>query len=96
MGFKSFLNRNRKNLDNRGSLEQEIQKVSQRQEVLEKEVLQQTMSVKEKTAYIPYGSEVPSGCKYYLGYLYKRPEKSGEIPEDCIVCLEVVDCLINQ
>ena len=73
-----------------------MQEISQSQEVLEKEVLQQIQSVKEETVYIPYGSAVPSGCKYYLGYLYKRPEKSGEIPEECIVCLEVVDCLINQ
>ena len=34
----------------------------------------------------------PAGCKFYLGYLSNRP-KSMEIPEECLVCEQMVNCL---
>ena len=36
--------------------------------------------------------KIPSGCTFYLGYLHKRP-KSVEIPEKCLECEYVVNCL---
>jgi hypothetical protein len=46
----------------------------------------------EETTQAPPGSSVPRGCKFYLGYLHTRPE-SVEIPEECLGCEHVVECL---
>jgi hypothetical protein len=45
-----------------------------------------------ETKQTPRDSEVPSGCKFYLGYLHARPE-SVDIPEECLECEHVADCL---
>jgi hypothetical protein len=37
-------------------------------------------------------SKGPPACKFYLGYLPNRP-KSVEIPEECLVCEQMVKCL---
>ena len=37
-------------------------------------------------------SKVPKGCNFYLGYLPKRL-KSEEIPDGCLVCDKIVNCL---
>jgi len=47
---------------------------------------------KEETKQAPQDSEVPSGCKFYLGYLHTRPE-SVDIPEECLECEHVANCL---
>ena len=93
MGFRSFFNRSKKDGSKSKSIEQEMQ-VNQDQEVKDKP--QEVQLFKTKEVYRPYGSAVPFGCKFFLGYLYKRPEKSSVIPEECIVCKEVLDCLIYQ
>ena len=93
MGFKSFFSRLKKDESKSKSIKQETQ-VYQDQEI--KENPQQVQLFKEKKVYRPYGSAVPSGCNYYLGYLYKRPDRSSVIPEECIVCKEILDCLIHQ
>lgn len=35
--------------------------------------------------------EVPSGCKFYLGYL-STLEKGAAIPYQCYVCVKLIDC----
>jgi len=49
---------------------------------------------KDKKKQNPRESEAPSGCKFYLGYLHKRPE-SVEIPEECMGCDQMVNCLLK-
>ena len=49
-------------------------------------------TTEEETTQIPPGASVPPGCKFYLGYLTDRPE-SVEIPEECLACEHVVECL---
>jgi hypothetical protein len=52
--------------------------------------IQPAKKVKTKHAVQDY--EIPSGCKFYLGYLYTRRE-SKDIPEGCLECEHVVECL---
>ena len=82
MGFASFFKRNKKE-DKQQSSE------------LEKEQLQLKKLNKKKEVPISKKSVVPSGCKKHLGYLHDRKKKSSKIPEECIVCLEVLNCLIQ-
>jgi len=56
------------------------------------EKVQQTQSTKDEIKEIPLGSDVPPGCKFYLGYLHMR-SVSGEIPDECLGCEHVVGCL---
>ena len=44
---------------------------------------------KKRKILLPKG---PPGCKFYLGYLPNRP-KSVEMPEECLVCEQMVKCL---
>jgi hypothetical protein len=34
-------------------------------------------------------------CKYHIGYLSERPQKQ-QIPEECMLCSEVVKCLMKN
>ncbi len=36
----------------------------------------------------------PSGCPHDFGYLAKRP-KDAPIPQQCLVCSRIVDCMLN-
>jgi len=79
-------------------------KVNQTQKALEGERVQPVKQVRqiqsaeqiqpaeEETIQIPPGAMIPPGCKFYLGYLHERPE-SVEIPEECLECEHVVECL---
>jgi hypothetical protein len=40
------------------------------------------------------GNEKPAGCQFHLGYLSTRGKK--EIPEDCLACIDVVECMLNK
>jgi hypothetical protein len=51
------------------------------------EVLEQTKSVKN--------SDKPLACKYYLGYLSEREQKD-KIPDDCLLCKNIVDCMLKR
>ena len=73
-------------------------KVNQNQQALEEERVQpiervqQIQPAEEETTQIPPGASIPPRCKFYLGYLHRRPE-SVEIPEECLECEHVVECL---
>jgi hypothetical protein len=41
------------------------------------------------------GKEKPQACHYHLGYLSERKDKE-QIPEDCIVCRFLVDCMLQK
>jgi hypothetical protein len=50
----------------------------------------------------PMGNEVDSKiseakvlCTHHLGYLCDRPEKK-EIPDECIVCKDIVPCMLKS
>ncbi len=34
-------------------------------------------------------------CLHYFGYLSKLPKKSS-IPEDCLLCSKVVECIVSS
>jgi len=38
--------------------------------------------------------EAPAGCTHYFGYLRKR-EKDKPIPDECLTCSKMVDCLMQ-
>ena len=61
----------------------------------EKTQIQQIQHVKDGNRQIPRDSEVPPGCRFYLGYLHKRP-KSVEIPTECLGCTQIVNCLLKE
>ena len=70
----------------------ENQQTREGKQITSIEHLQQIQPAKEEITQIASGSSIPSGCKFYLGYLHIRP-KSVEIPEKCLECEHVVDCL---
>ena len=39
--------------------------------------------------------EKPSGCRYHLGYLSERVQKE-QIPDDCLVCKDIVECMLSK
>jgi hypothetical protein len=68
---------------------EEAPEIKQEQPVKEAEPSQ---PAKEETTEIPPDASIPSGCRFYLGYLHTRPQ-SVEIPEECLECEHVVECL---
>jgi len=52
----------------------------------------QSPKKEEDALQIPSDASVPRGCKFFLGYLHTRPD-SVEIPEGCLECEHVADCL---
>jgi hypothetical protein len=75
------------------------QKVQQIQQTTKEKPLtsivkaRQIQPVKDtETRTLKENAEIPPGCTYYLGYLHKRA-KSVEIPEKCLECEYVVNCL---
>ncbi len=36
----------------------------------------------------------PTGCKHHVGYLSERAQK--EIPEECLVCKDIVECMLTK
>jgi len=40
------------------------------------------------------GEKKPAGCQFHLGYLSTRGKK--EIPDDCLACMDVVECMLNK
>jgi hypothetical protein len=50
----------------------------------------------EQTEEAPYNKsekteDVPS-CSHHMGFLKKR-EKNSPIPEECLTCLKMIDCM---
>jgi len=39
--------------------------------------------------------ETPSTCQYHMGYLSEREQKQ-QIPENCIVCKSIVECMLRK
>lgn len=46
---------------------------------------------KHKSSHV---QEKPASCAYHLGYLSERGQK--EIPEDCLVCRDIVSCMLKK
>ncbi len=51
----------------------------------------------EEPAVVPLKKEEkgPSGCHHDLGYLARRP-KDVPIPQECLVCSKIVDCMLKR
>ena len=54
---------------------------------VEKESLKSTKDTPNK-------ENVTSGCSHSYGYLAVRP-KNSQIPQECLCCLRVINCLYN-
>jgi len=54
----------------------------------------QTVETQEKPE-MAKESEIPSECKYHLGYLSERGQKDT-IPDECILCKNIVDCMLKR
>jgi hypothetical protein len=39
--------------------------------------------------------EKPPACQYHLGYLSER-EKNRQIPDECIICKDIVECMLRK
>jgi len=39
-------------------------------------------------------NEKPAACQFHLGYLSERTQK--EIPENCLVCKDIVECMLRK
>jgi hypothetical protein len=39
--------------------------------------------------------EKPQACPYHMGYLSERNDKQ-KIPDDCIVCRALLDCMLQK
>jgi hypothetical protein len=39
--------------------------------------------------------ETPSTCQYHMGYLSEREQKQ-QIPDECIVCKSIVECMLRK
>jgi len=52
---------------------------------------------KEEPAVVPLKKERkgPPGCNHDLGYLARRP-KDVPIPQECLVCSKIVDCMLKR
>jgi len=42
----------------------------------------------------PEGEESPKGCPHHFGYLAHRP-KDASIPQECLTCQKIVDCMLK-
>jgi len=69
--------------------DQQLKEVQQKQSI---EKIHEIQPTKEKEKKIPQDSEIPPGCKFYLGYLNKR-SKNVNMPEECLECSNVVNCI---
>jgi hypothetical protein len=52
----------------------------------------QTSVSKEKHS---KNKEKPVSCKFHLGYLSEREQKQ-EIPDECIICKDIVECMLKR
>jgi hypothetical protein len=79
------------------SVQNKLMKRTQVQRVGRKQIrssadVKQIPPVIDEEKQIPKGSSIPPGCRFYLGYLHQR-KKSVDIPEECLECGQVVECL---
>ena len=70
----------------------QVPKLHDRQRTQPIEQVKQIQPVEKEEKQMTQDSEVPPRCAHYLGYLHKRPN-SSEIPEECLDCDYVVNCL---
>jgi hypothetical protein len=42
----------------------------------------------------PKSNEKPADCQFHLGYLSERKQK--EIPDSCLVCTDIVGCMLKR
>ena len=52
----------------------------------------ENLSAKEKST---KNKEKPIACHYHLGYLSER-EKKDQFPDECMVCTQIVDCMLRK
>jgi hypothetical protein len=52
----------------------------------------ETEAEKEKPV---QSQEKSSNCKYHFGYLSEK-DRTKQIPDDCIICPEIIDCMKNN
>jgi hypothetical protein len=62
---------------------------------LEKNQTQQVQHLNYRKKQMIQDSEAPLGCRFYLGYLSNRP-KSVEVPQDCMGCNQMLNCLNKE
>jgi hypothetical protein len=63
-----------------------------KQEPVAPHVEPQRITVNQSTG---KGGEKPGSCSYHLGYLAERAQKE-QIPDDCLVCPRIVDCMLKR
>ena len=56
------------------------------------ETLSETERGEEKSAVVQEKTVI---CKHHLGYLKER-ELKQQMPEECILCTEVIDCMLGK
>ena len=65
-------------------------------EIVEENTSKQTQNEQPSLNEKPIkNKEKPTGCRYHLGYLSER-EQNQQIPDDCIVCKNIVECMLRK
>ena len=65
-------------------------------EGVEVEGINKAEKLPEKKANLQENPTVkPASCEYHLGYLSERGQKE-QIPEDCIICKDIVECMLKK
>jgi len=73
----------------------EQNQVQQLQQIQDKEQTKQIQRIEDGKNHKPINAKIPSGCSFYLGYLKKRL-KSVPVPAACLVCGQMMNCLLNE
>ncbi|MCL5950018.1 MAG: hypothetical protein M1490_06030 [Candidatus Bathyarchaeota archaeon] len=69
---------------------EEPQKIDEKPEEIAQTKISQ-VEIKEKNK----SGDKPSGCRYHIGYLSERSSKE-QIPDECLVCKDIVDCMLRK
>lgn len=62
-------------------------------EKTEKKPVQETKA--KVSSNVASKEERKAGCQYHLGYLSERTNKE-QIPDDCLVCKSIVECMLKK
>jgi len=77
------------------TLEKNSTTVEKKQKVETKKIKSELTKAQFKDEETAQPSKKMQGCAYHFGYLSERSEK-GKIPEECIVCENIVQCMLKN
>ena len=70
----------------------EIEETLAEQNNKSEKTIPETILHKEKTT---RNKDKPTDCQYHFGYLSER-EKKERIPDDCLSCTDILECMLRK